>query len=728
MKNLIIVANRLPVSIGKGKDGHIYRPSVGGLATGLSSLRRSYHSLWMGWPGYDTSAAVEKQEIETRLAQEDMYPVFLSKKQIVNYYDGFSNKTIWPLFHYFKQYAIFEKELWEGYRQVNKIFCDQVLNLAGPDDMIWIHDYHLMLLPALIREKLPEVAIGFFLHIPFPSYEIYRSLPWRKELIHGLLGADLIGFHTFDYVRHFLSAATRLLGLDHTLFKLHLEDRIVKVDSFPMGIEYEKFAQAAQMPEVQKEITKACQKICKNRLVLSIDRLDYSKAIPQRLKAYELFLRENPDFHQKITLILVVVPSRSKVPHYQQLKEEVDLLVGRINGAFGTIGWSPIEYLYRALNFPTLSALYLIADVALVTPFRDGMNLIAKEYVASRSKGTGVLILSEEAGAAQELGDALLINPHDVDDIKNALKTALNMPEAEQIRRNQEMQKKLKRYDINRWGNDFVEALKQTREMQVRLLTQNLNSSILNRLVSEYRKSRHRLLFLDYDGTLVPFKKSPEKAIPPPELKLLLQKLANDPWTTVVLISGRNKDTLADWFDGLGLEMVAEHGVWISRKGQPWQMVEPLSSDWKKEICSILELFVERTPGAFIEEKDYSLVWHYRNVDLGLGERRARELAVTLKSLTENLNVHVLEGNKVIEVKNTGINKGRAAFEWLNRQSWDFILAIGDDLTDEDVFKALPDSAYSIKVGIDSTAAKYKIKSPEGVWNLLLELAGGNDS
>ena len=424
---MLIISNRLPINIVKRKSGISYSPSSGGLATGLASFYKSYKSLWIGWPGIIINNIEEKHTIEKKLVSENMNPIFLTRNQIEKYYYGFSNNTIWPLFHYFTQYAVYDENTWGTYRDVNKIFCDEILKIANPEDTIWIHDYQLMLLPQLIREKLPEATIGFFLHIPFPSFEIFRLLPWRNEVLNGILGADIVGFHTYDYARHFLSSVMRLLGHDQTFNNITIDDRIVKVESFPMGIDYEKFANADNKKEIKKEIAKISKKIGDRKNILSIDRLDYYKGIPQRLKAFDIFLEKYPEYRGKISLILVVVPSRSKITQYRELKIEIDELVGRINGKYAAIGYTPIFYFYRSLPFEKMSAIYSIADVALVTPFRDGMNLIAKEYVASKKNSKGVLILSEMAGAAQELGDAIIINPNDINEIVNALHTASSL-------------------------------------------------------------------------------------------------------------------------------------------------------------------------------------------------------------------------------------------------------------------------------------------------------------
>jgi trehalose 6-phosphate synthase/phosphatase len=676
----------------------------------------------MAWDNIDMIR--KKEDIEAELMSEfSCHPVFLSQDDIEKYYHGFSNKTLWPIFHYFPQYVDHDKGLWKAYKRVNGLFSDVISEIAKEDDIIWIHDYHLMLLPKLIREKLPNATIGFFHHIPFSSFEIFRLLPYRKEILEGLLGADVIGFHTYDYARHVLSSVHRLVGYEHSMGQINADDRIIRVDTFPMGIDYERFSKATFDPEVRKETIRLKNKLHDRKVVLSIDRLDYTKGIPERLGAFTTFLERNPEYKEKVNFILVAVPSRTQVEHYRLQKRGVDELIGKINGEHGTIGWMPIWYLYRFLDFPSLAALYGIADVAVVTPLRDGMNLIAKEYIATKTEGKGVLILSEMAGAAQELGEAIIVNPNNNDEVVEALVKALTMSEEEQIERNRSMQSRIQRYNVVRWSEEFTDRLVSTKRLQKEMHAKILTSEMKRKLVRDYLKTERRLLLLDYDGTLVPFFGKPEEAKPGDDLLKLLAKLAEDPKNEVILISGRDKDTMERWFGNLNLLFVAEHGVWL--KETEWEMIEPLTNDWKEEIHPIFELYMDRTPGSFIEEKEFSLVWHYRKADPELSSVRVGELTDELVNLTANFDLQVLEGNKVIEVKNIGINKGRAALRWIAKEEWDFILAIGDDWTDEDVFHVLPEMAYSIKVGLRPSQAKFNLEAPSGVLSLLEELSSG---
>ena len=718
MNQLLIVSNRLPVTIQRKEEKLYFKQSMGGLATGLGSFYKSFNSKWVGWCGI-TSEKIdfeEKKKIEAKLDKDySSYSVFLTRRQVELYYSEFCNKTLWPLLHGFTQFATYDRNSWKTYKKVNELFANTVLEIAEPEDFVWIHDYHLMLLPKLLQKEHRNIAVGFFLHTPFPSPDVFRLLPWREEIVDGLLEADLLGFHTYSYVQNFLTTVRRLIGLNHTLGKIIVGDHLVKVDSFPIGIDYKKFANAETKPKVQADIKKLSIRLGKTKKILSIDRLDYTKGVLNRLKGFDLFLKSYPKYKGKVTLVLVAVPSRTKVQQYQTLKRKVDQLVGKINGDHGKLGWTPIQYMYHSLPFHSLLALYRISDVSMVAPLSDGMNLIAKEYIATKTSGKGVLILSEMAGAVEELREAIVVNPNNIDEIAESLKKALSMPEEEQIRRNRTMQERLKSYNIKVWADDFIDSLSEMKKNQDELHAKELGSKAKTKIVNDYRRSNTRLIFLDYDGTLVPFAATPEEAKPDVELLTLLTFLAHDTKNEVVIISGRNKEALGDFFKDTNIGLVAEHGAWIRDKTGRWTTTGNFNTEWKDIMKPILNRYKQRTPGALVEEKDFSLVWHYRKADPELAWVRVSELKETLYFLTANLEVEVAEGNKIVEVKNAGINKGQAAMNWISKKKWGFILAVGDDLTDEDLFRELPDDAYSIKVGLAPSRAKLRFKTQSEV-------------
>ncbi len=732
MSKTIIISNRLPLQLKIENEAIEATPSVGGLATGMKSVHKESNGVWIGWTGLTEEELPEhlEKDVADACKKEQCVPVSLNEEDLNGFYYGFSNRTIWPLFHYFMEYTEFERENWNIYKKVNQKFAKVVLENIEEGDTVWIHDYQLMLLPQLIKEERPDVRIGFFLHIPFPSYEVFRTLPWRESILKGLLGADLIGFHTYDYERHFLSSVTRILRHDVDFNEIMLKDRIVTVNSYPMGIHYNKFEQAAlknqeqkkkERSELQRRLDLHLDATPDAKMILSIDRLDYTKGIANRIRAYEYFLEKYPNYKEKVRLVMLAVPSRSNVPQYQLLKKEVDELVGRINGKFATVSWTPIWYFYRSMPFENLIDLYTSCDIALLTPIRDGMNLVAKEYIATRTDKKGVLILSEMTGAAHEMYESLLINPNNFEEIADVIKRAIEMPEEEQIKRNTILQKRLKRYNVEKWASDFMQNLEKTNEKRHIFNAVKIGDSQLKDMMTAYKEAKKRILFLDYDGTLRGFVNNPADAEPDQALLDLISQIQKQENTEVILISGRDRNTLGTWWLDVPVTLIAEHGVWKRDIGMEWEINDNVKKDWMPQIRPILETFVDRTPGTFIEEKNYSLAWHYRNADPALGEMRANELSTVIKELTSNNDLGVLDGNKVLEIKNSSVNKGKAVSKEVFKKDYDFIFSIGDDWTDEYMFQDLPDSAYTVKVGFHKTAARFYVDDTQRVRELLNE-------
>lgn len=705
---IIIIANRLPVKIERNEDQFLIERSEGGLATGLGSLETEAEKYWIGWPGIYTDEQSEKDEITAKLHELNFHPVFLSAGQIENYYEGYSNSTIWPLCHYFFSYIEYKAEYWEAYKQVNTLFSNEALPFIQDGDIVWVQDYQLMLLPKMIRNEKPNANIGYFHHIPFPSYELFRVLPEREEVLEGLLGADLIGFHTHDYMRHFISAIYRVLDLNCSLDEINLNDRIVHVDAFPMGINYELYHEAPTLPAVKEKATLLRQKLGDKSIILSVDRLDYSKGILHRLSGFARFLENNPSYHEKVSLAMIVVPSRDSVGMYADLKMKIDQAIGEINGKYARLGWNPIYYFYRSFSFEELIAMYELADIALVTPLRDGMNLVAKEYLATKRNSTGILILSEMAGAAIELQDAIIINPNDTDEIEKAILQALTMSDTEEKERLQKMQAKISTHTVKKWANDFVQELVSIKAQNKEILLKIVGKRQLNQIKKAYDDASSRLILLDYDGTLAPFVKNPEDAAPSERLLGLLQKMTADTRNKVVINSGRNHQILDKWFNGLGLDFAAEHGVFYKDNGI-WHKNILEKIIWDNEIIDILQHAIDKTPRSQMEQKDAALVWHYRKVDVWLAELRAQQLINALIGPCSRLNLQIVPGNKIVEIKPPDYNKGSEVLRRLQQQEYDFVLAIGDDTTDEDMFRALPPDGVSIKVGSFSPAAKYRI-------------------
>lgn len=702
----VIISNRLPVSLLEKNDEFITVRSNGGLATGLDSLETRVAKHWLGWPGLHVESESEQRTITAALSPQLLHPVYLTPSQIEDYYEGYSNSTLWPLCHYFFSYITYDEKYWKAYREVNELFCVEALKIIEPGDMVWIHDYQLMLLPAMIRERMPDVGIGYFHHIPFPSYELFRCLPERADILRGLLGADLVAFHVHDYMRHFISALYRVLNLDCKMDEVHLDNRVAAVEAYPMGINYGMFHDRANTPEVLSLTGDLRQLAGENKMILSVDRLDYSKGILLRLKSFTDFLEHNPEYRGKVTLVMIIVPSRDNVGMYAELKVKIDEMCGALNGAYAAVGWTPVHYFYRSFSIDELTAMYNIADIALITPLRDGMNLVAKEYLAAKRDRPGVLILSEMAGAAVELPQAIIVNPTDTKQIEAAIVEALNMPEEEQLAALGEMQKTIARQSVGRWAKDFLSDLQKAKlrndELKARILGQDDKE-----LCTAFNNAKKRLLVLDYDGTLAPFVKNPAKAFPSPELLELLRALARDSRNTVVVSSGRDRSTIEQWLGGLGIGLAAEHGAFFKENGIWHGCAREMH--WEEGLLGILEHFTDKTPRSRLETKTTSLVWHFREVDPWLADLRGTQLINALIAPGARLGLQIMRGNKIVEIKSSDFTKGTEIKRLLEKESYDFILAIGDDTTDDDMFAALPPEAVSIKVGQFSAGAKYCI-------------------
>ena len=726
---LIIVSNRLPMTVSMEEGKMTLGPSAGGLVSALGAYlaRRKEEAaelseyLWVGWPGNSIAEADQPMVRRCLRTEHGCDPVFLATDVMDKFYLGFCNKTVWPLFHYFPTLTVYEEEMWEVYEAVNRQFCEVIAQLAQPDDVIWIHDYHFMLLPAMLRERCPNNSIGFFLHIPFPAYEVFRMLPrkWAAGLVEGLLGSDVVGFHTVDYVRHFLTAVLRLTGYQHQIGRLMYQGREVRVDAFPIGIDFEKYYDTACLPKIRREAELIRRKLVQQKAILSVDRLDYTKGIAKRLRAYELFLERHSEWHQEVIMLLLVVPSRIGVDRYQDMRREIDELVGRINGRFGDIGWAPIAYLYKNLGLQALSSLYSAADVALVTPLRDGMNLVAKEFVASRTQDDGVLILSEMAGAARELPEALIINPNSREEMAEAIHQALVMPASEQAERIRTMRDNVRRYDVHRWGWLFLHALQNLSTANQLTADKRLTEEKMTSLVRQFALTNRRALIFDYDGTLVPLARTPDQAVPGEYLLRLLRALTADQRNDVTIVSGRPREFLQQHFGDLRSTLVAEHGAWLKRRGGIWRKRVFPDDTWKQRIVPLLEYYVERLPASFLEEKECSVAWHYRLSDAESADFMAQELKFELSNLLLQTNMEVLEGNKVLEVRAKAANKGSAVLAALDDGNYELILAAGDDWTDEDMFQVLPGTAMTIRVGVRPTAANYLLEEQHELITLL---------
>jgi len=728
MNRLIIISNRLPFSIEKHEDVLTIRQSSGGLVSAIKSYfdradmqtQGFQEKLWIGSMDAseeDWHAATEQNNLPAEFIIE---PVFPEKQTYEDYYNGFSNSTLWPLFHYFPSVADYKKEYIEAYRDINQLFAEKILQIYQPDDVIWVHDYQLMLVPQMVRDKLPNATIGFFLHIPFPSYEIFRLIPtkWKRALLQGILGADLVGFHTHDYAQHFIQSCKMILKVENQFTNILYKDRIIKTELFPIGIDYQKFRDAITDETVIGIATSLEEKFYNQKIIFSVDRLDYTKGLEYRLDGFEEFLCQYPEWKERVVFILNIIPSRDVIPEYMKRKSRIEEKVSTINGKYSSLHWQPVIYRYNHLAFEELCALYQVADAALITPLRDGMNLVAKEYVAS-CIDKGVLILSELTGAASELGEAVMVNPTDVEEVADAIATALTMHLIEQRSRLSYMQRRISDYNVFKWINEFLGCLNEAKEEQEAMKTNLLKEDNVQQILADFQKAERRCILLDYDGTLSPLQNMPSMASPTNELLELLDSLCQDEKNEVVIISGRDANTLEQWLGGLPVSLVAEHGAAIKMKGDEWKEQAAMAPEWKEKIRPLMQLFVNRCAGSFIEEKKSTLAWHYRNTHPDLGFNRSRELRNSLLQLTGNTPLQVIDGNKVLEVRLVGVDKGTTAQNMIRTLSPDFIICIGDDTTDEDMFRSISEEGYTIKIGRGNTAAEYTILSQKDVFPFL---------
>jgi trehalose 6-phosphate synthase/phosphatase len=747
MRRLLLVSNRLPVTAKTEHGQLVVARSAGGLATGLRGPHEDSGGLWLGWPGDVARLShAQRGELETRLAGLRAVPIYLTTGEVDRYYESFANGVLWPLFHYLLDRVPLDVKHWSTYQHVNERFADLVVQNYKPGDMIWVQDYQLMLVPGMVRKRLPDARIGFFLHIPFPSSEVFRILPHREEILEGLLGADLIGFHTIAYMRHFASSLLRLLGIEADVDLVRHEGRQIKIGSFPMGIDAAAFAALSDDEATVADAQRYREEGRGRRILLGIDRLDYTKGIPRRLMAFDRLLEREPSLRGKIRLVQVAVPSRTKVEAYQEFRRHVDEMVGRINGAYATPDWSPIHYIYRSLSERQVTALYRAADVMLVTPLRDGMNLVAKEFCAARTDEDGVLVLSEFAGAASEMGEALHVNPYDADNVAGAIKQALSMSEAERRSRMRALRHRVFAYDVHVWANSFIAQLDRAASEEEGRAHGVTQPQTIEQMLAEVQAAPELLLLLDYDGTLVPFANTPELASPDAELLDLLERLARRPHTQVHIVSGRTRETLTRWVGHLPVGLHAEHGFWSrvlpvpggrdaagpdsSRDGhliddEGWTSVRDPASEWKLKVRPLLESFAGRTPGSLVEEKTASLAWHYRMADPEFGALQAKELRLHLHQVLSNIPVQVLLGNKVIEIRHHGVDKGRIAARLLAEPTaGQLVVALGDDVTDEDMFAGLPPGGIAIHIGPSPSAAPYRLADPRAARAFLRSLAG----
>jgi trehalose 6-phosphate synthase/phosphatase len=732
MSRLLLVSNRLPVTVqGEGEATELI-PSAGGLATALRSLPDATERLWVGWPGPLAQASESlRSRIDEELAGHGARALHLTAEEVDLYYSGFSNGVLWPALHSLVERVRLDAyREWETYVRVNERFAETLASEMREGDLVWVHDYQLTLVPRMLRARRPRARIGYFLHVPFPSEDVFRILPWRDEILRGLLGADVIGFQTAANAKEFIGAAARVLGVEPGVDSIEFEGREIRVGAFPIGIDAAHFASIASDPAVALEAEQLRASANDQRIVLGIDRFDYTKGILRRLLGIERFIERNPTAQGKVRFLQLAVPTRGDTDEYKDFQKQVNEVVGRVNGLHGTPENVPIHFMHRSLSVEKVAALYAAADVMLVTPLRDGMNLVAKEYVACRTKEDGVLVLSEFAGAAAELSQALIVNPYDIANVAAGIEQALAMRPAEQKARMQFLRRQVFDHDVARWARTFLVELEGVGRSPVPepspSQTRMPSSTPTPTLVTRATEGKSTLL-LDYDGTLVPLAASPELAAPDDDLCALLGELSARPDTNVHIVSGRPRDVLEKWFGSLPLGLHAEHGFWSRpAPGDGWLAARLVSMEWKQRVGPVLADVTRRTVGTFVEEKTASLAWHYRTADPELAVERLRELRMRLAPILAEDALELLSGSKVLEVRLKGIHKGLAAEKVVaTAPPGSLLVAIGDDRTDEDMFAALPAGALTVRVGPGATRAGFRVVNSAAVRELLRHLLRG---
>eukprot|EP00742_Colponemidia_sp_Colp-10_P008523 GILJ01009236.1.p1 GENE.GILJ01009236.1~~GILJ01009236.1.p1 ORF type:complete len:841 (-),score=141.00 GILJ01009236.1:472-2994(-) len=706
-KRLLVIANRLPVTIKKEDGDWKFNISSGGLVSALRGVK-GFKMVWIGWPGGEI-AAEDQEPIKRKLAEENCVPVYLDNETVNLYYNGFSNNVLWPLFHYIpppmddQVVGNYEKQ-WAAYQKANSVFTDAIMDAYEEGDLVWVHDYHLMLVPQMLRERKSDIKTGFFLHTPFPSSEIYRMLPYRSEILRGVLSSNLVGFHVYDYTRHFLNSCTRILGLECTSRGVDAMESggcFVSAGTFPIGIDPQNFTEALEKPSVKEYIEDFKVRFGDRKVILGIDRLDYIKGIPHKLLALDRFLTTHPDWKDNVVLIQLAVPSRTDVPEYQKLKCQVHEMVGRINGKYGSLDRVPIHYLDQSLNFEKLVALYSVADVCFISSLRDGMNLVAYEYVASQKEKHGVLILSEFAGAAQSLGaGAIRVNPWNVEDMSLALEQALMMPVEEREERHDYTYNYVHTYTAQRWAERFVSDLKEASQDTAEATAAIPPPLSLSEVVKTYTNTKRRLIVLGLIGTIAPIAARRRSLRVKRSVVESISTLCSDPNNTVLVMSSFGRDLVEHAVGHLSnVWLAAESGFCYKQGGNnnEWKsLIDNVDLGWMDGVAEVFQYFVERTPGSYVERTNTSLSWHYKDAIPDFGAVQAKDLLVHLWAgpLT-NAPAEVVVGAFSVEVRPANVSKAAVlerltSTEFGSINTFDFALCMGNFLwKDEDVFAFL---------------------------------------
>lgn len=717
---LILVSNRLPVQF--DAETNEFRPSAGGLVQALSGVKLEGGTIWMG--------SVAEGEDTTRYSG-GLHPVPIEAGLYEKYYSGMSNDVLWPLFHYELEYVRFDWEIWDAYCAVNRIFAAEIARIAAPGDWIWIHDYHFFMLAHYLRELRDDIKLGFFLHIPFPSSEVYRTLPVREKILASLIECDLVGFHDYSYLRHFVQSIHQILGLDSDMLKLERITRTTEFGVFPVSIDTAKFTKKAATPGVQQRIRELKKHGDYEQLILGVDRLDYIKGIDLKLRIFHNALERFPELRNRVALLQIAVPSRTEVPEYIKTRNEIEQLVGMINGKFGTPTYTPVKYIFHSVDFEELLALYRHANVLFVASKRDGMNLVALEYIAAQdTRDPGVVVLSEFAGAASNLSHVTLVNPWNTSEAAERLAAVLALAPEARRERHAPVLKYLNKYDATNWAASFLKRLSaDVPEIKPTIVLHPRTGALPKEFRERLNKNRIRIL-LDYDGTLVPIHENPEAATLPDALREKLRAWQSLENVEIILVSGRNPEFLAEQVEGLEISMAAEHGVrFYDHLRKTWTTLARMNkkSEWYDPARQIMQDYTFRVPDSFIERKEFGVAWHFRKSPVNFAEYQSRRLVEDLEWGLLRLPVSILRGKKVVEVRMLEASKG--AFVSWYRSNHDegklresTLIAIGDDRTDEDMFEAVRSDGVAIKVGMEATRAPFRLREQTEVLPFLEQL------
>ncbi|CAA2989727.1 probable alpha,alpha-trehalose-phosphate synthase [UDP-forming] 7 [Olea europaea var. sylvestris] len=782
---VIIVANQLPVKAKRRPDnkGWSFSWDEDSLLLHIKDgFPDDMEVIYVGSLRVEVDSSEQDDVAQLLLDRFKCVPAFLPPDILSKYYHGFCKQHLWPLFHYMLPYSAshggrYDRSWWEAYVAANNIFSQKVIEVINPDDdYVWIHDYHLMVLPTFLRRRFNRLRMGFFLHSPFPSSEIYRTLPVRQEILKALLNSDLIGFHTFDYARHFLSCCSRILGLEYQSKRGYIgveyHGRTVGIKIMPVGIHMGQIESVLKHADKDWIVGELQQQFEGKTVLLGVDDTDIFKGVDLKLLAMEQMLKQHPKWQGRAVLVQIANPARGKGKDLEEIQAEIEASCNRINETFRQPGYEPIVFINRPVSLSERAAYYTIAECVVVTAVRDGMNLTPYEYIVSRQGIPGsesssdsnapkksMLVVSEFIGCSPSLSGAIRVNPWNIETTAEALNEAISMADTEKQLRHEKHYKYVSTHDVAYWARSFFQDLERTCKdhfrrrcwgiglgfgFRVVALDPNFRKLSIDAIVSAYSKAKNRAILLDYDGTVMP--QASINKVPSGEVISIINRLCDDVKNTVFVVSGRGKDSLGNWFSPCKkLGIAAEHGYFLRRNAdEKWETCgQSTDFGWMHMAEPVMKLYTEATDGSYIEVKESALVWHHQDADSGFGSSQAKEMLDHLESVLANEPVTAKSGQFIVEVKPQGVSKGLVAEKIFtsmaeNGRQADFVLCIGDDRSDEDMFEKIEDaidsgflsfnsSVFACTVGQKPSKAKYYVDDTTEVINLLQFLAEASD-